>query len=326
MPLTVVVRSGDVSSPPSVTFDAPRIVIGRGDGCEVRLPDPSVSHRHASIRVEGTNYVLYDESSTNGTFANGARLEKGAPHVLESGTLVRVGRVWLEIKIEQTIATANPAVATKEIALALVSEALAAQGDDVAARVRIVAGPDEGLELQVSSTTKRYIVGRNKGANLSVQDEDASRRHVEIFRQGDQLFVRDLASKNGSRLGDQPLKPEAETAWPSGTRLYVGANELDYDDPVVEALEELERAADEHIPKGEDIAPPVGVAAPKTSEGSAEPAAPSPARGAPIAKVPKAAPRAPSRGSWGPTDVLVALLALVVLGISLLGLWWLFRS
>src|SRR3954453_12039182 len=121
MPLTVVVRSGDLKSQATITFDAPRIVIGRGDGCEVRLPDPSVSHRHASIRQRGTDYVVIDEGSTNGTFAGPVRLSPQAPRVARSGDLIRVGRVWLELSVSQAIPTQNPALATKEIALALVA-------------------------------------------------------------------------------------------------------------------------------------------------------------------------------------------------------------
>ena len=74
MALTVVVRSGDHPTPLKISLDAPRIVIGRGDGCEIRLPDPSVSHRHASIRQRGSDYVVVDEGSTNGTFVGPVRL------------------------------------------------------------------------------------------------------------------------------------------------------------------------------------------------------------------------------------------------------------
>ena len=81
MALTVVVRSGEGEPAPRITFDAPRIVIGRGDGCEVRLPDPSVSHRHASIRQRGTDYIVLDEGSTNGTFVGPVRL---SPQALQS--------------------------------------------------------------------------------------------------------------------------------------------------------------------------------------------------------------------------------------------------
>ena len=91
MALTVVVRSGDLKSQATITFDAPRIVIGRGDGCEIRLPDPSVSHRHASIRQRGTDYVVVDEGSSNGTFVGPVRLSPHAPRVVRSGDLIRVG-------------------------------------------------------------------------------------------------------------------------------------------------------------------------------------------------------------------------------------------
>ena len=128
MALTVVVRSGDTKSPPRITFDAPRIVIGRGEGCEVRLPDPSVSHRHATLRQRGTDYIVIDEGSTNGTFVGPVRLSPQAPRVIRSGDLIRVGRVWLQLVIEHVVPTQQPQVATKEIALALVASALSAEG------------------------------------------------------------------------------------------------------------------------------------------------------------------------------------------------------
>src|SRR6478672_5487834 len=136
MALTVVVRSGVHPTPLKISLDAPRIVIGRGDGCEVRLPDPSVSHRHASIRQRGAEYIVMDEGSTNGTFVGPVRLATQAPRVLRSGDLVRVGRVWLEVLIEQVPPTSNAPQATCEMALKLVSEALAAEGAPSLPRVQ----------------------------------------------------------------------------------------------------------------------------------------------------------------------------------------------
>ncbi|HXK19555.1 MAG TPA: FHA domain-containing protein, partial [Polyangiaceae bacterium] len=120
MALTVVVRSGDHPTPLKISLDAPRIVIGRGDGCEIRLPDPSVSHRHASIRQRGSDYVVVDEGSTNGTFVGPVRLSPQAPRVVKSGELVRIGRIWLELTVEPGPPTDDAQQATREIALALV--------------------------------------------------------------------------------------------------------------------------------------------------------------------------------------------------------------
>src|SRR5256885_12335862 len=68
-PYTTLFRPLDSDkAAPALTFDGPRVVIGRGAGCDVRLPDPSVSHRHATLRTNGPAYQLVDEGSTNGTY------------------------------------------------------------------------------------------------------------------------------------------------------------------------------------------------------------------------------------------------------------------
>ncbi len=256
MALTVLVRSGDSKAPPRITFDTPRIVIGRGEGCEVRLPDSSVSHRHASIRQRGTEYIVVDEGSTNGTYVGPVRLSPQAPRVVRSGDLVRVGRIWLELQVEHVVPTQNPNLATREIALGLVADALAADGQPAGALVHVVEGPDAGRELAVTEFERRYVAGRGQGVDLVLDDVDASRRHVEILRRGSQIYVRDLGSKNGSSLGDRKLESGKDTVWPPNERFIVGQNQMTYDDPVADALAELERAADEHMRDDDSIRSP----------------------------------------------------------------------
>src|SRR5271155_1727963 len=104
MAVTVVVLSGGSPQPLpqqpdfAITLDAPRLDIGRGEGGDVRLPDASVSHRHASIRQRGGEYVILDENSRNGTYLDRVRLPPQTPRALRSGERVRVGRVWLELR------------------------------------------------------------------------------------------------------------------------------------------------------------------------------------------------------------------------------------
>jgi pSer/pThr/pTyr-binding forkhead associated (FHA) protein len=324
MALKVLIRSGDLEKPASITFDAPRIVVGRGEGSEVRLPDPSVSHRHASIRQRGSDYVIVDEGSTNGTFVGGVRLSPHAPRVVQSGELVRVGRVWLELEVEQALATANPQATTREIALRLVESALAAQGERVCARVVVTTGSDQGKELAIADFEKTYVVGRAPDADLPIADKDASRRHVEISRRGDAVCVRELGSKNGTELGKKKLEAGKDTPWPAGATLRIGDTELVLEDPLVLALAELEASADEAMRSDEIVEPPVGA-----SDPAAAPAVPpGRAAAAPIADVPKRSSAAPARrrGGLRTADVIVAVLALVVLGLSLLGLIWVLRA
>ena len=321
MALTVVVRSGDHPTPLKISLDAPRIVIGRGEGCEIRLPDPSVSHRHASIRQRGSDYVVVDEGSTNGTFVGPVRLSPQAPRVVRSGELVRIGRIWLELTVESVPPTDDAQQATREIALSLVSSALAAQGEAAAVKVIVKAGPDAGQELGLSELGRAYVIGRGQGLDLTLTDVDASRRHVEVGRRGIGLWVKDLGSKNGALLDGAPLAPNKETVWPRGKLVSLGATELTFDDPVAEALVEIEATSDEKMRDGDNIDPPTGIpasqAAPATlGDGSA----------APIARVPQAK-NAAARTERGfrTADVVIALLALLVLSASIAGLIWLSR-
>jgi pSer/pThr/pTyr-binding forkhead associated (FHA) protein len=320
--LTIVVRSGDGKAASRITFDAPRVVIGRGEGCEVRLPDASVSHRHASIRQRGAEYIVLDEGSANGTFVGPVRLSPQAPRVLTDGDLVRIGRVWIEVRFDQTVPTANVQLATRELALSLVAQALAAQGESAAIRVKITEGPAAGTELLIDTFDRPYTVGRLPSADLHIDDADLSRRHVELFRRGERLVIRDLGSKNGSELGGRRMNAGEEAAWPKGEPLALGKSKLVYEDPVGEALEEIDRAADEKIDESELIDPPKGVS---TSTETTVLTTATARRGAPVAPRPRRAPPVAPAG-WTLTDVVVAVLAVVVLALSVGGLVWLMRS
>lgn len=347
MPVTVLVRSGAAPKAEApleslaITFDSPMVVIGRGEGSEVRLPDPSVSHRHATIRQRGSEYILVDEGSANGTFMGGVKLGAHAPRILRHGDLARVGRVWLEIRFDGAAPTAQTVLATKELALALVARALDAQGERGGPRVTVSEGPDQGKSVSLHEPGRPYIIGRGQEVDLVVEDADASRRHVQLVRRADQVSVRDLGSKNGAQLAGQNIE-ERDRPWRSGEMLRIGKNSFVYEHPAIEALAELERAADEKLRPDEPIPPPDTVApasisgdkAPsgaKSTKGAsktrADAVAPADVGGAPIVEVPRrsSAPRRTKAG-WNSTDFIVVLLALGVLALSVVGLFWLLKG
>ena len=71
---------------------SPGDTIGR-EGCEVVLPDPEVSRRHATIRDAGGSLAIEDLGSTNGTYVNDRRVH--GVQVLAAGDTVRLGNtVW----------------------------------------------------------------------------------------------------------------------------------------------------------------------------------------------------------------------------------------
>ncbi|MDB4938090.1 MAG: hypothetical protein JWP87_5062 [Labilithrix sp.] len=349
MPVTVVVRTASAPSGqaagavPALTFDGSRIVIGRGSGSDVRLPDPSISTRHATIRATGNDYAIVDEGSTNGTWVGGVKLLPQSPRVVKSGDLVRVGRVWLELTIGQKAPTPDLGLATRDLAFALVQRAMDAVGDDTVAKVRVAEGPDIGEELRLVEEGRAYVIGRAETCDLPLADADASREHAVVARRGGQILLRDLGSRNGVFLGESKLAADRDVVWRAPTMARIGITVLALDEPVSAALAELEAAADEAM-REEDIPPSPGPlaleqerehehehdnggvpsAAPKSS------AAPSVAAAAPIAEVAADTSRMtrgarPKKRGWSMTDVLVVTLALGVIAASIAGLVWVLR-
>ena len=66
----------------------PDVTIGR-EGCDVVLPDPEVSRRHAALRMTGDGPAVEDLDSSNGTWVNGKRIH--GVHPLQEGDVVRFG-------------------------------------------------------------------------------------------------------------------------------------------------------------------------------------------------------------------------------------------
>ncbi|HLB36288.1 MAG TPA: FHA domain-containing protein [Gemmatimonadales bacterium] len=64
------------------------MVFGRDAGCDVVITDKNVSRRHAEIMATPKGYVLVD-SSTNGTFVNGERIE--GQRLLARADVIRIG-------------------------------------------------------------------------------------------------------------------------------------------------------------------------------------------------------------------------------------------
>lgn len=312
-------RGGELS----LTLDAPRVIVGRAEGCEVRLPDTSVSPRHASIRQRGATYLLLDEGSDNGTFLGKTRIAPRTAMPLRTGDRIRVGRVWLELRIEPAVPRAAPAAAAKELALELVARGLAAQGEDPAPRVVVVDGPDRGRALRLEESGRPYILGRSKDTDLVLDDPDISRRHLAITRKGDQFSVQDLGSRTGASL-DGVLVPQFDTVWRPGQVLAIAAYRLRCEHPAAEALAEIERSPCEPLrpdavfePPSPDE-PPAAPSTPTPSPASASAVSPLSRH---AASTPQAAPQ--GGGGWGFTEALIALLALGVLALSIAGLMWL---
>lgn len=68
--------------------------IGRSPVCDLVINDPSISRRHARVRVHGDHCLLTDLGGRNGTFLNG---ELVAEAIVKSGDTITLGRFPLHL-------------------------------------------------------------------------------------------------------------------------------------------------------------------------------------------------------------------------------------
>ncbi len=85
------------------------------------------------------------------------------------------------------------------------------------AKLIVVGGDAKTTEIKLKLPT---IIGRGRGATLTLPHPLVSRQHCEIYESEGQLFVRDMGSLNGTFVGNEPI---TEAALPPGELLTVGA-------------------------------------------------------------------------------------------------------
>lgn len=71
------------------------ISFGRAETSTIPIRDAKASRQHAQIQQHGSEFVLVDLNSSNGTFVNGGRIEE---HVLSNGDEIRIGDAILQFQ------------------------------------------------------------------------------------------------------------------------------------------------------------------------------------------------------------------------------------
>lgn len=74
-----------------------RIVIGRGNDCDIVIPDEldNVSRHHAVITIDYFGRMTLSDTSSNGTLINGNRMLKGASIPVTRNDKIQFGAAWI---------------------------------------------------------------------------------------------------------------------------------------------------------------------------------------------------------------------------------------
>src|SRR4051794_2019984 len=81
-----------------------KTTIGRVEDNTFQIAEPSVSSHHCEVLLRGSDIVVKDLNSTNGTFING---EKVTETVLKPGQVLRLGQIEMRLETEAIAAPAK---------------------------------------------------------------------------------------------------------------------------------------------------------------------------------------------------------------------------
>jgi predicted component of type VI protein secretion system len=85
-----------------------KTTVGRVDDNTFQIPEPSVSSHHCEILLRGSDVVVHDLNSTNGTFING---EKVTESVLKPGQVLRLGQIEMRLEADNGAGAPSPLAA-----------------------------------------------------------------------------------------------------------------------------------------------------------------------------------------------------------------------
>src|SRR5262245_38626947 len=88
------------------------------------------------------------------------------------------------------------------------------------ARINIIE--PNGVRRSMPLGLQGLVIGRDPACQIPLAYERISRQHTEISFDGQQCYVTDLDSRNGTYLGKIRLAPNVPTPWSPDQALRVG--------------------------------------------------------------------------------------------------------
>ncbi len=191
---------------------ADRTAIGRDPGCDVTLPDPTLSRVQAVVERRGGAWHLLDRSG-RGTRVAGADVPEA---VLTDGAEIALG-TWRALFRAAAPGAAEETRASGGTQVRADGEA---RPGPAPARLRVRAG---GRERTLPVTPAGVVVGKDPTCDAAVDDPFVSSRHLRIEPQGARWILVDLGSTNGTFISGARV---ARAELPLGVPVQLGDAEI----------------------------------------------------------------------------------------------------
>jgi ABC-type multidrug transport system ATPase subunit/pSer/pThr/pTyr-binding forkhead associated (FHA) protein len=216
---------------------APRgqVVVGRDAArASLVIAHGAVSGQHATVMLD--RMMVVDHGSTSGTWVGGRQVPANVPTPIDPNGVVAFGPVPVPVSLLGQIAQGGfaaapgatpmhaPMGATSGLAAPPQAAPHAAPAPDAAGgaprKHRTVIGE---LSLdQLQSQNNIITIGRTPDNQIVVNHPQVSSKHAQIVKQGDQLFLEDRGSANGSFVRGQRIPPGQKVPVANGEKVFIG--------------------------------------------------------------------------------------------------------
>ena len=206
--------------------------LGRADTNDVVLSDIGVSRRHARIVIGDDTVFIEDLGSGNGTFFRGERIQQ---QPVRNGDEVLVDPFVLSFAIQQEEST-NAEGLTGELEDVGDEDTVEVPSDptlppsprnlEPKRRARLTTLIGQRLAPSYGVRTEGLTIGRSEARDVILFDPAASRNHAILEFVGDDVWLRDHGSGNGTFVNGSRVR---EQCLRHGDRLRVGGTEFRFE-------------------------------------------------------------------------------------------------
>lgn len=197
-----LIISGSQGAERTVALAEAEITVGRATTNDIVLSDARASRAHAQLTYSDSQWTLVDLGSSNGTRINDQPI--AGPVVLQPGDAIAIGDSLLRFELALDVPALPVMIDTSaDLDATLADATVPVQINDT--RVARLAIQTPGGTWETPLQGEALVIGRQSDADVVLNQAKVSRQHARIERRGDEFWLRDLDSTNGTWLGGRRI-------------------------------------------------------------------------------------------------------------------------
>lgn len=176
---TIVIENSNGEVIDEHSFEDGEFIAGRSQHCDIILPSPNISRRHARIFVQGGSAFVEDLGSSNGVYVGGFRISGTTD--LGLSAQMRIGDFILHLEGTEPV--------QEDVNICY-------------GRLTVMSSDGPGRVFWLTETSSS--VGRGRDASITILDPSISRLHARLNADSSgRVFLEDLNASNGTYINGQ---------------------------------------------------------------------------------------------------------------------------